>query len=189
MKACSKCGIKKEEVDFYRYSGKSTLMAHCKICDNTLHKEWRKAHPEKTKEILYRSYLKHREKRTAYARKWAKDNPLKHSASQRRQTFKFKISAFAAYGGNRCSCCGESEISFLGIDHINGGGIAHRKITGAGSLLYRWLRKNGYPEGYRVLCHNCNLGRSINGGVCPHISKIVRKEISLSWKKRRTVIP
>jgi hypothetical protein len=30
------------------------------------------------------------------------------------------------------------------------------------------LKKRGYPPGYRVLCFNCNRGRYLNGGVCPH---------------------
>jgi len=51
------------------------------------------------------------------------------------------------------------------IDHVNGGGNTHRKEVG--KTVYRWLRKQGYPEGYRVLCDNCNaaLGRY---GYCPH---------------------
>ena len=35
-------------------------------------------------------------------------------------------------------------------------------------MMYGWLRRNSYPEGFQVLCHNCNLGKKINGGVCPH---------------------
>ncbi len=83
-----------------------------------------------------------------------------------------KLAAFAAYGGSKCVCCMESEICFLAIDHINGGGHEHRKVNKIGSL-YQWLHRNKYPDGYRVLCHNCNHGRYINGGICPHVSKIV----------------
>jgi hypothetical protein len=37
--------------------------------------------------------------------------------------------------------------------------------------LNTWRRcgqKHGYPEGFQVLCMNCNWGRYRNGGVCPH---------------------
>lgn len=34
--------------------------------------------------------------------------------------------------------------------------------------IYRWLKDQGFPEGFRVLCHNCNQGRESNGGICPH---------------------
>jgi hypothetical protein len=71
------------------------------------------------------------------------------------------------YGGAICACCGENIIEFLDIDHIDGGGTKHKKIIGY-NALYRWLRDNNYPDGYQVLCRNCNWGKYINGGVCPH---------------------
>ena len=76
--------------------------------------------------------------------------------------------AIMAYGGYRCACCGEGEPMFLTIDHINGGGARHRRRIGSGIGMWMWLRKRGYPRGFRVLCSNCNLGRHINGGTCPH---------------------
>lgn len=74
-----------------------------------------------------------------------------------------------AYSGPvpACSCCGEKELLFLAIDHIDGGGHQQRQQTGGGGF-YTWLRKNNYPAGFRVLCHNCNFGRQLNGGRCPH---------------------
>jgi radical SAM protein with 4Fe4S-binding SPASM domain len=68
--------------------------------------------------------------------------------------------------GKVCSCCGESELVFLVIDHIQGGGNKHRKITGDGSNFYHWVVKNDYPLGFQVLCHNCNFAKSC--GECPH---------------------
>lgn len=77
--------------------------------------------------------------------------------------------AFAAYGGAACSCCGEDTIAFLTIDHKNGGGNKHRREIGQDSAaLYRWLHRNGYPVGFRVMCWNCNWGVHVNGGRCPH---------------------
>lgn len=72
------------------------------------------------------------------------------------------------YGGV-CQCCGEDRLNFLTIDHINGGGTQHRQKlkTTAGNSFYRWLRKQGYPEGYRVLCFNCNCAIGLHGQ-CPH---------------------
>ena len=69
------------------------------------------------------------------------------------------------YGG-RCACCGEEIIEFLGIDHINGGGYQHRKQI-HGTSIYSWLKRNNYPEGFRVLCHNCNMALGFYG-YCPH---------------------
>lgn len=78
---------------------------------------------------------------------------------------KLRRDAFDAYGGPVCRCCGETIIEFLTIDHINGDGYKHRQEIGGGIL--RWLRNNGYPEGFQILCMNCNFGKR-NGRECPH---------------------
>jgi len=70
--------------------------------------------------------------------------------------------------GKVCQCCGESIYEFLCIDHINNDGNKHRKIIGtSGAAIYRWLEKNDYPEGFQVLCYNCNMAKS-HYGRCPH---------------------
>lgn len=74
---------------------------------------------------------------------------------------------FVAYGGPVCSCCGEDIVEFLTIDHIENDGASHRRKIGQTSL-YRWLKKNHFPSGYQVLCMNCNWGKHICGGICPH---------------------
>ncbi len=86
----------------------------------------------------------------------------------RRRHNQLKIEVLTHYGGNppKCACCGEPIIEFLTIDHIHGGGTQHRKLIGYGNL-YRWLIKNNFPEGFQVLCANCQLGKRIKG-VCPH---------------------
>lgn len=98
----------------------------------------------------------------------AKDYNHKHYLS-------LKIAAFEYYGGPVCICCGETEICFLSLDHKNNDGSEQRrrdcgKQSGrGGNIYYRWLKNNNYPDlGLQVSCHNCNQGRFINGGVCPH---------------------
>ena len=77
-----------------------------------------------------------------------------------------KKTAIDAYGGE-CMCCGEAEMAFLSIDHIDGSGAQHRKNRTQGWNLYIWLRQNNFPEGFQVLCYNCNWAKSRAGG-CPH---------------------
>lgn len=55
-----------------------------------------------------------------------------------------------------CANCGENIFELLTIDHINGGGSKHRKVIGYHNI-YVWLRRNDFPNGYQVLCYNCNL--------------------------------
>jgi len=80
---------------------------------------------------------------------------------------------FEAYGGYRCACCGETERKFLTLDHINNDGAADRlkiagKRTASGWTTYRYLWKRKFPPGYQILCMNCNFGKRMNDGVCPH---------------------
>lgn len=90
-------------------------------------------------------------------------------ASKKNYYKKLKDDAFLAYGGFRCNCCGESEPTFLCIDHVNGGGEEHRRNeVGRGRSIYGWLKKNNYPTGFQVLCQNCNIGKHLNGGTCLH---------------------
>lgn len=81
-------------------------------------------------------------------------------------SLEIKLAAFDNYGGRLCSCCGESNIVFLTIDHLDNNGSKHRKeIT---TTIFRWLRNNNYPKGFQVLCWNCNLGKYYCKGTCPH---------------------
>ena len=68
--------------------------------------------------------------------------------------------------GNKCSCCGEKELNFLAIDHKFGGGSKERKIIGEKYFYYENIIKN--IKKYQILCHNCNVGKWINKGKCPH---------------------
>ncbi len=83
---------------------------------------------------------------------------------------KLRVEVMAKYGG-KCACCGEKELLFLEIDHIEGNGGKHRKAIGGGARMYMWLKKHGFPKGFQALCRNCNYGRFRNGGICPHKEK------------------
>jgi len=83
---------------------------------------------------------------------------------------KYKDIVFSHYG-NVCSCCGESEILFLSIDHTNNDGHLdtnsnNKKVNGR--HLYPKIAKLGFPNRYQLLCMNCNFGKRMNNGVCPH---------------------
>lgn len=89
------------------------------------------------------------------------------NASFGRARKKLREEAIKAYGG-KCNCCGENTPVFLTIDHVNNNGAEHRKEVPAGSTFHRWLKSNGYPKDFQILCWNCNSGRHLNGGICPH---------------------
>ena len=52
---------------------------------------------------------------------------------------------------------GARDIRSLSIDHLNNGGCKHRRDIGknGGQVFYKWLIDSNYPEGYQVLCMNC----------------------------------
>jgi len=76
-----------------------------------------------------------------------------------------KVATFEAYGGCLCACCGETHMEFLSIDHIHGGGRQDRIKRGFN--LYGRLKRDGFPQGFRVLCMNCNFAIG-HFGKCPH---------------------
>jgi hypothetical protein len=87
------------------------------------------------------------------------------NAGTRRRDRELRQEVIARYGGE-CACCGETRYEFLCIDHTNGGGTKHRQ-SGGGRKIANYLRRAGFPEGYRVLCWNCNAAIGLYGS-CPH---------------------
>lgn len=79
------------------------------------------------------------------------------------------------YFGSSCQCCGESEPMFLTIDHVNNNGnVARKQDKTGGTNFYRVTAKRiqagNPPTDLQILCRNCNWGKHVNGGTCPHKS-------------------
>lgn len=73
----------------------------------------------------------------------------------RRVRIKREVIGHYSDGKFSCNRCRFSDMRALSIDHINGGGSKHRREVGVGNAFYNWLRNNHYPNGYQVLCLNC----------------------------------
>jgi hypothetical protein len=75
---------------------------------------------------------------------------------QQRETLKLEV--MNAYGGPRCAWCNETDVRYLEIDHIEGGGRQHgiEHEYGSGHGLRCWLKANNFPPGFRILCRTCN---------------------------------
>ena len=148
MKKCSKCGIVKPSLEFRGL--------RCRSCRSEYD-----MHRLKTNTSARQLYLISKKK--YYINN--KDKILAYNTSNRNK-LKAEVINHYSNGLNCCACCKESDIRFLSIDHINNNGAEHRKSMR--KSICRWLRRNNYPIGYQVLCFNCNLGKSINKGICPH---------------------
>ena len=118
----------------------------------------------------------YRDRHKDYAKEWRKRNKELAKAIQQRSYDKIRVECLEHYGGARCKCCGETELRFLHLDHINGDGhlqrkrwVEENKKVFGGTGLYYWLKKNSYPPELKlqVLCANCNLGKRTHK-YCPH---------------------
>ena len=110
-----------------------------------------------------------------YHKEYVKKNRLElnKKTSERNQKVKHEVlSHYSKKLSNSdvpcCNCCGEHEfLIFLSIDHITNRKNTTHGRDDTGTKLYRYLRRNGYPSGYQVLCINCNSAKS-DSGICPH---------------------
>lgn len=126
---------------------------------------WRRNNPEGNQ--------RHRDRETA---RWHREPEVrrKHKEKGVMYRFELKVQTLDAYGGVRCICCGEQELAFLTLDHVDNDGAEHRRLLraqgSAGVGFYSYLRARGYPNKPRlqVLCYNCNCGKRANNGICPH---------------------
>ena len=150
-KLCPKCNKMKSADKFAKDKSTTTgLRSHCKICCAVYRRAYYHQNPQ------------YHIKRVQEWRGHNLDKSRKYMDTYRKR---LKSLVFQHYGAV-CTCCGENEVRFLTVDHVNGGGRAHRK--GIGSLgVYRDIIKKGYPDNFRILCMNCNWAIRF-GDVCPH---------------------
>jgi len=73
-------------------------------------------------------------------------------AKQEHQERKHRVIEHYSKGTMKCQC-GFGDIRALSIDHINGGGRGHLKSIKGN--FYSWLINNNFPDGFQVLCMNC----------------------------------
>lgn len=135
---CTMCGETKPLAEFSKRADRPGVRSHCRVCRAQYNKKWRGG---------------------------PRNRERQNSARQVRWR-RIRLEALTHYGGV-CACCGEVDTRLLTFDHIDGDGHLHRAEIGTTPLAL-WLRSNGYPAGFQVLCWNCNCGRHFNGGICPH---------------------
>jgi len=112
--------------------------------------------------------------RKTFQNNYWKTHPKEYADNQklkRDNNYEARLKVIHHYsnGINHCACCGEFHIEFLEIDHINGGGTQERiKNDIWGNTFIKWLIDNDYPEGYQVICANCNKAKGHKKQkVCP----------------------
>ncbi len=180
-KICNKCFVTKLITRFHKHRGfAGGRHGTCADCINTQEREkWANQSDEKRakRNAKIDEYAKaHPEIKRASTKKWRQTNPEKIRKNQDASRdahlkIRRKVIDYYSNGTNKCACCGESQFEFLVIDHTHGGGGKHRKehkLSGSTRLAY-WLQREGFPDGFRILCHNCNMCLGAYG-YCPHTS-------------------
>jgi hypothetical protein len=167
---CHSCQTDKilDKSNFHRHSRNILGFSYqCKECAGKVHKKWYKINGSKIKKARRQSNLELDRWKSAKYRAKLKNKIISHYSNN-------KI---------KCACqgCSVTEIEFLTIDHINGGGNKHKRQENmkGGSGLYKWLIKNNYPDGFQVLCYNCNcanIDEMINKTKGPRKSGLLRQE-------------
>lgn len=140
---------------------------------NEYRRKWMAANPERKAQYTTQEKLKDpkkfQEANIKAKRKWR----AKNREYDRIYSKKIRSEVLTHYGG-KCACCNESYYEFLAIDHMNGFGSRHRReLKIEGQKFIFWLKRSNYPEGFQVLCHNCNMAIGFNG-YCPHHPEIIR---------------
>src|SRR4051812_35620943 len=171
-KTCSTCGATKPLDQFPKQE------ARCKPCQSAYRKAYYYRDPEKARAKSRAYHDANREaanaRFSAYRReKYATDPTfrIKRNITTAALARALRLEVFTHYSGGtpECACCGERQDEFLTLDHTNGGGGEHRKQPGSRGTIgvFYWLRRNGFPDGYSVLCWNCHMAKDRRGG-CPH---------------------
>jgi 5-methylcytosine-specific restriction endonuclease McrA len=123
-----------------------------------------------------RNYLRHTEHIKSRVKEYSRTHKEQISARLRQKNEHIRLEVLQYYsdGKMECACCGEKIIEFLTIDHVVSIGNKMRKLLGHnGAVLYRWLKKQGYPPGFQVMCFNCNFAKGHGG--CPHEKERLQK--------------
>lgn len=181
---CSECGLEKPLSEMSQNARvRNGSWKQCKSCTRNYMAAWRES-----KRLAYNEYQRNwrkpiREKLNAQGRQRRRDKIAKMTQAEliefrkaevndtRRWNAILKEEVFQAYGGWKCKCCGEDERLFLSIDHVFNDGHKYRKekaYSRSSVHFYRWLKRKGFPDGFQVLCMNCNFGKRMNNGICPH---------------------
>lgn len=167
---------RRRELDLCRYCGQSSKKYQCDACRQKYVKSIQNNRSNRGICIICGKEPASKGKKRCVTcldklKKWYASSESRIRLAEQHRSLRMR--AIKHYGG-KCACCGETEYTFLAIDHIDGGGNEHRKAIkkSSGGGIVTWLIRHDYPDGFQILCHNCNMSKHINKGVCAHKIKI-----------------
>ncbi|MGH3304891.1 MAG: hypothetical protein ACRDOK_25130 [Streptosporangiaceae bacterium] len=167
MKRCSKCGQTRPLADFSRCSASSDgLDRWCRECKARSYQAWAAGHrppatrtPRLGRSATLARQAQWREVNREKLRQQERDRYDANREQVLAQLREYREKALEHYGRS-CACCGSTD--HPEIDHIHGGGTAHRRVLGisGGYWFCKWLADQGFPDGYQTLCRPCNRSKA-----------------------------
>ena len=155
-KFCIKCNVKLTSENWLDYLVKRSNYT-CTSCFRSYGKNYYK----KSKEALLLKTPKSRSKsNNKYITPNTKTQQERKKLIQKYRYLQIRNTVIAKYSDNTCKICGENDLEVLTIDHIHDNGANHRKIM-KNKNIYEWLKSENYPDGYQVLCFNCNCTKNV----------------------------
>lgn len=127
MKTCSKCGVPKDESEFYTRADLGVLMGRCKSCIAAYRETLREKDPERFK-AYFKEYngnrrVVNREKALFASKKWKKAHPerakLSHKNTRLKSTYGITtedVSRMLSEQGGKCGVC-DCPLSQPCVDH------------------------------------------------------------------------
>ena len=169
-KTCLKCDKK--------YTPTSSKQRFCHDCGLINRKEYGRGYKqrpkvkvkikERKKKYYQRPEIKEKQIRKSKERYEKNKEVIKEKMRKRgKENYRILKKEFFDIYGNVCECCGESNLLFLSLDHLNNDGNKERKIYQTRDIYKKAVKEKNKTK-YQTLCFNCNQGKYINGGICPH---------------------
>jgi len=130
--------------------------------------KWKKAHPKSKRKRVNAKNNTMVKAGFAAGRKKKKSEGLSNPRGKKEYYDVMKVYAKRRkFSRPTCFCCQNTDWKFLVFDHIKNRPKSHKGISGVS--MAKKLKREGYPNGIQILCHNCNTGKEIFGGIrCPH---------------------
>lgn len=171
---CVICGT-----EFHKKDHSITCSKECAKKNHlTRQKNYERTPEARARKKALRSTPEGREKDLIYQKNRYQNNPEvrdKISKHTKEQTIQFKLEVFSHYSKEIsdsdvpiCACCKIDDIRFLTLDHIDGRKhLSKREQKLKTLVLWRHIKKIGFPKGYQILCYNCNIAKGTSL-YCPH---------------------
>jgi len=183
-KECKKEWVKKSSKKYY-YKNKEKIKERSYTSEyKKKRRKYEKEYRNKNKDMLSKYqrhfYSKHKKRLLKEKKIWQDNHPeirkayykknkkrLLKRSSERAKELRLKAIEYYSNGKMECNCCREKHYEFLTIDHLPNAPHKKDNKKKGGREVYYWLKKYNYPEGFQILCMNCNfaLGKY---GYCPH---------------------